>query len=399
MRILLDARHRGTGSGAVSYIRNLVPGLLESGSHHEFVLLRSAGQPRTFQGLSHEVVVPDRSPGTQAIHDQIALPRLLRRLGADAYHPLKYLGTMFPPCPQVTTAHAITEDYEGSFPMSAREAIYWRAMGRRILRRSAVVIAVSDFIRRFLVERIGVPHERVTVVPNGVDPRFRRLEEGRAVGEPDGDPYLLTVGNIFPVKNFLVAVQVLAALAPEFPRLRLRMAGGTGHAYFHEVMAAADRAGITDRIDFLGYVETDRLVPLMNRATLLLMPSLTEGCPVTLLEAMACGTPVIASARGGIPEVGGEAVVLVDEPTDVASWVDATRRLLQDDSGRRRLTRAALARSARYTWPATASRTLEIYDALERDGSLRATISAQPGSRPGRASRQRFRGSRPHGDD
>jgi glycosyltransferase involved in cell wall biosynthesis len=365
MRIVLDTRHRDTGSGAVSYIRHLVPRLLGSDSPHEFIVLRSTGQPHGFEALTEEVVVPDRSAGAQAIHDQVALPRLLRRMGADAYHPLKYLGTMFPSCPQVTTAHAITEDYEGSFPVSAREALYWRVMGRRIIRSSTRVIAVSDFIRRFLIEKIGVPDERVTVVPNGVDPRFRPVGEGTAGDQAGGDPYLLTVGNIFPVKNFLVAVQVLAALAPDHPRLRLRMAGGTGHPYFQDVKAAAEQAGVTDRIDILGYVATDRLVPLMNEATILLMPSLTEGCPVTLLEAMACGTPVVASARGGIPEVGGKAVVLVDDPMDVAGWIDATRRLLQDAAGRRRLSEAALARSARYTWAETTSRTLEVYDALE----------------------------------
>jgi glycosyltransferase involved in cell wall biosynthesis len=387
VRIVLDARYRDTRSGAVSYLSNLVPGLLAAGSDHEFVLLRSAGQPRAFDAPCEEVLVPDRSPGAQAIHDQLVLPRLLRRLGADAYHPLKYLGTMFPSCLQVTTAHAITEDYEGSFPISAREAIYWRHMGRRIIRRSAAVIAVSGYIRRFLIDRIGVSRERIIVVPNGVDGRFRQLADDSATGRgPERNPYLLTVGNIFPVKNFLVAVRVLAALAPAFPRLRLRMAGGTDHPYFQQVKAAAVQAGVADRIDFLGYVEPDQLVPLMNRATVLLMPSLTEGCPVTLLEAMACGTPTVASARGGIPEVGGDAVILVDEPTDVDGWVEATRRTLQDDAGRRRLGRAALARSARFTWTETVNRTLDVYDALERDGSLRSITSGPSPAGSGRGS-------------
>jgi glycosyltransferase involved in cell wall biosynthesis len=363
MRIVLDIRHRGTRSGAVSYIRNLVPGLLRAASGREFVLLRSAGQTIPFDHGCEELIVPPHSPIRQAVHDQTILPRLLGRAGAHIYHPLKYLGTMFPPRHQVTTAHSITEDYHGTFPISAAEAVYWRWMGRQMFRRSAAVIAVSEFIKRFLVDRIGVEPDRITVAHNGIDPRFRQLP--KLGHRPKGhDPYLLTVGNIFPVKNFVMAVDVLAKLAPEYPRLRLRMAGGTGHAYFRSVRAAVERADLGHRVDFLGYVEPDDLVELMNEATLLLMPSLTEGCPVTLLEAMACGAPTIASARGGIPEVGGATVALMEDPSDLAAWVAATRELLEDPGRRQRLGEEARARSSRFTWDATIRQTLDVYDSL-----------------------------------
>lgn len=363
MRILLDVRHRSTRSGAVSYIHNLVPHLLGQGAAHEFTILRSARQQGIHGVDAAELVMPDHSGPVQALHDQLLLPRLLRRAGADVYHPLKYLGSMFPPCSQVTTAHAITEEYHGAFPTSRTEAVYWTHMGRRILRSSAAVIAVSGFIRDFLVERIGIEPRRVTVIPNGIDARFRRLDQpsgGNAIAEP----FLLTVGNIFPVKNFVVAVRMMAALAPAFPRLRLKMAGATGDPYFRQVHAAAERGGVLARVDFLGYVEPDGLVRLMNDATLLLMPSLTEGCPVTLLEAMACGTPVLAAARGGIPEVGGDAVVLVRDPHDASLWIDAARALLHDERARAQLSAAAVERSRQFTWERAAAATLGVYERL-----------------------------------
>jgi glycosyltransferase involved in cell wall biosynthesis len=362
LRILLDMRHRNTLSGSVSYIYNILPRLFGASSEHEFVVLRYEEQ-RLPAGVECEsVVLGAQSGGVQMVYDQVLLPKLLRRVGADLYHPLKYLGSTRPSCRQVTTLHAITESYRGEFPTRFMESIYWQHLGRRILRRSSHIIAVSAFIAEFLVERLGIPAERITVIPHGIDPRFRRLDQsGNGASDP-GSEYILTVGNIFPVKNFLVAVDVLAVLAPEFPALRLKMAGATDHAYCQEIRAAAQAAGIADRVDFLGYVGADELVPLMNRSRLLLMPSLTEGCPVTLLEAMACGTPVIGSRRGGIPEIGGDAIVQLDDPHDRAAWRAAAAELLRDAEARRRLSAAALQRAARFSWEKAAQDTLCVYE-------------------------------------
>jgi glycosyltransferase involved in cell wall biosynthesis len=360
---MLDIRHRDTRSGAVSYIRNLVPALLKSGAGHEYLLLVNEHHAGILDVPCERVLLPRQSPAVQAIYDQLGLPRLIRRVGADVYHPLKYLGSLYSPCPQVTTAHAITAPFEGNFPVGAREAVYWRQLGHHIFRRSAAVIAVSQYIRRFLVEQVGVRPDRITVASNGIDTRFRQLPaHHRRPGA--ARPYLLTVGNIFPVKNFLMAVRVLAAVADEFPELRLVMAGATSHDYFRAVRTAVVAAGLTQRVEFRGYVEPAELVPLMNGAELLLMPSLTEGCPVTLLEAMACGTPVLASGRGGIPETGSDAIRIVSDPMDEPGWIAAASDLLRRPELRRELTDRALRRSALFTWERTAARTLAVYDSL-----------------------------------
>lgn len=363
MKIVLDIRYR-TRSGAASYIDNIVPGLTRSPGRHEFLVLRGHGQVVPPGTDCESFELRNASAASQAVHDQLLLPRLLRRLGADVYHPLKHLGTLYPPCPQVTTAHSITLPFRGHFPISRMAGLYWNVVGTRMFRRSAAIIAVSEFVRDFLIEAIGIEKSRIFVVHHGVDATFRRLPppDGKAATNPP--PYILTVGNIFPVKNFIMAVHVLAALVRDFPQLRLKMAGSTAHPYCDKLRDAARSSEVLDRIDFLGFTPPDRLVPLMNNAQLLLMPSLTEGFALTVLEAMACGTPVVASARGAIPEVGADAVSLIEDPSDVNTWARVTADLLRDDSKRQQLADRALRRAARFDWATAVNQTRGVYDSL-----------------------------------
>ena len=159
------------------------------------------------------------------------MPGIIRRAGAKIYHPLEYLGSWRPPCRQVTTVHAFTEPHEGHFPTRHIENLYGRYMGRGLLKASAHIIAVSEFIGDFLLERIGVPAERIAVIPHGVDARFKPTPASAPEHGRINAPYIMTKGNIFPVKNFVIGVLVLEALSPEFPSLRLKMAGATSRTY------------------------------------------------------------------------------------------------------------------------------------------------------------------------
>jgi glycosyltransferase involved in cell wall biosynthesis len=175
---------------------------------------------------------------------------------------------------------------------------------------------------------------------------------------------VLVVGNVLAVKNQVTAVQAVAQVAERFPRHHLLLAGGTGDPYANKVRTAASAAGIADRVHLMGYVEPERLARLYNATDVLLMPSLTEGCPVALLEALACGVPVIGARRGGIPEVAGSAANLVDDPLDVPAWAAALERLLASPSEREALREQAMARGRLFSWDRTAAETVAVYDEL-----------------------------------
>jgi glycosyltransferase involved in cell wall biosynthesis len=367
MRIALDVRYR-TASGSGMYIEHLVPRMLAANRQHEFVLVSYPSQSVAADSATPRILCPRPAPVLSALWDQAVLPMKLREQRIDLYHGLKLLGPLISGCPQIRSAHSITTRYKGIFPTTWTRAAYWNVLGTHLFRRSVRVVAVSRFVADFLVEALGVDPAKVVVIPNGVDPRFRPLEahEVAATLPPalERHVFLLAVGNVVPVKNHLTVVRAFRKLVRRFPELHLVVCGRDDHPYSARVKAAVAEAGLTTRVHFLGFLDGDALVPLYNRATLLLLPSLTEGFALSALEAMACGTPVIASATGGASEICGDAVALVDDPLDVDAWVATTEQLLASPSRRKSMSRAGRARASTFTWDATAGAVLDLYDRM-----------------------------------
>ncbi len=364
MRVALDIRYH-TASGASNYISNLVPRLLEANTHYELVLLRFADQDDCDDLPLESIPCTRLHKFAQVIWDQSVLPFALRGRGIDLYHPLKFLGCLRRHCPQISVGHSITAPFRGDFPSSRRALAYWSTLGNRLYRRSSHVIAVSEYVKEFLIEVLSVPPEQVTVVYNGKDARFRQCPNVARPAElkvPADRPFILGVGNLFPVKNQLTTVRAFARVADRLPDHALVLAGGTTHPYFMEVSKAVNRAALTERVHFPGFVDADALLYLYNRAEVLIMPSLTEGCPITLLEAMACGLPVVGSRRGGIAELGGEAIRTVDDPHDTEAWATAMLEVVTDSRTRAQMTEASLRRAAEFTWERTGCETLAVYD-------------------------------------
>jgi glycosyltransferase involved in cell wall biosynthesis len=234
---------------------------------------------------------------------------------------------------------------------------------------------------------LGAPPERVAVVPGGVEPSFRPIDDPAALrdvrrrydlGEA---PFILTVGVIEPRKNHRLLFEAYRLLRQQrdLPH-RLVVVGRKGWLW-EEILEVAESSPYRDDIKLVGFVADEDMPALYSAATAFALPSLYEGFGLPPLEAMACGTPVVVSNTSSLPEVVGDAGLLV-EPTDAAALAAALELLLLDEPLRADLRVRALARAATFTWPAAAARLLAVYAQLGgRSGSQPRPTRPNDGSR------------------
>jgi glycosyltransferase involved in cell wall biosynthesis len=285
---------------------------------------------------------------SQILRMGVGLPRLLRRLRPRLAH-FQHVVAPACPCPAVVTIHDLSFERHPQL-MGRRDRIVFRTMVPRSVRQAARVLAVSEWTKRDLIDHYGLPADKIVVTPNGVDTLFRP-----GTG-PEGTPYALFVGTLQPRKDPIAALEAVALANAD---LRLVLVGpdkGLGD----EARRAASRLGLNGRVEFAGHVAKQELAKLYRGAVCLVFPSLYEGFGLPVVEAMASGTPVVAAASGSIPEVAGDAAVLVD-PGDPVALAGGIERAIAD---RERLVRAGLERARHYSWAETATRTLAVYREL-----------------------------------
>lgn len=267
-------------------------------------------------------------------------PRLLLNLMPE--------GLLAPSVPQVTVVHDLLPLlYPAEYP---RQQYYFRYYVPAVLRHSRSVIAISESTRRDLLRFYALPPEKVHVVFSGYDTRVFSPDSARR--EQGGQPYALYVGNVMPHKNLLRLTEAFAQAARRVPgRLLIR---GSGRRVHVTTLRERIRAlQIEDRVDWQPYANPEELPDLYRGARMLLLPSLYEGFGLTALEAMACGTPVVASRTSSLPEVVGDAALLVD-PEDTGAIADAIRRLFGDERMRNDLRERGLIRAKLFSWERTA---------------------------------------------
>jgi glycosyltransferase involved in cell wall biosynthesis len=285
---------------------------------------------------------------SQAFRMAFRLPRLLRRLSPDLAHFLHVV----PPAwrgPSVLTVQDLSFE---RFPelMGSRDRFFFRTFVPRSARRADRVLTGSEWTKRDLIERYGVRAERVVVTPYGVDRAFRPEGPRR-----DGPPYVLFVGSLQRRKAPDLALHALAAADSD---LRLVFAG-PNKGLEDELRRLASDLALDRRVEFAGHVPKDELAALYRGAASLVFPSRYEGFGLPVLEAMASGTPVVAVASSSIPEVAGDAAILV--PADAQELASGIERALAE---RERLVAAGLERAAGFSWAETARQTAQVYREL-----------------------------------
>ena len=295
--------------------------------------------------------------------DQVALPAALRRDAVDVFLSPYYKRPLAAPCPTVITIHDL---FFIGYP-GRRRPLYDAAMTRlaRLYAAGAsAIIADSEHSRRAIVERLGLAAERTVVIPVGLGPEFRPTAPSPAqrARYALGPRYALYVGNFMPHKNLPRLLRAWAAL-PETLRSghRLVLAGGD-LARRPALASLAASLGLGDRVGLPGLIDDADLPALYGGAAVVVQPSLEEGFGLPVLEAMACGAPVVAGRRGALPEVVGDAGVLVD-PEDEPALTAALARVLGSPVERQGLVGRGLARSAHFGSERTAGRVIELLQA------------------------------------
>lgn len=359
MRIAVDARLLGTrDTGSAVYTRALLQAVARLSDPYECVLICGPGTGSGWQ-LDHRFTwleAPEAALMDER-WEQLDLPALIAEAGPDVYLSLTGVLPAVKTCAQVTVIHDTgVEDEPGFYATSL-----WHYL-KRWLRAAALqadrVVTVSRFSNSGIERAYGVSSERIDVVSPAAEEIFQPVPD-------DGDrrrllsrygleePYVITVAASEPNKNLPAVLEAYRLAGGRTGTgCSLALAGGAGDAA-SALHQAIRRLGLEGDVQLLGYVPRDHLPVLYGGAACFLWASLYEGFGLPPLEAMACGTPVVSSDRAAMPEVLGEAAMLVD-PTDPRAMSDALRAVLSDQPLRERLRAAGLERARCFSWETAA---------------------------------------------
>lgn len=375
MRIGFNARYLRHPSrrGFNRYTHALATALAGLGDVEIFLISDASVHPSFLEGLPARVVTV-RSV-RHLWWEQIVLPRLIRELELDVFHAPASVGLpLGKPCAYVLTVHDVIGQAAPHLVARASPLarLHHRARQRIALRRADAIITESNHAKRDIARWLSVPPERMTVIRGGVDARFRVFESTAAVTEVTARyglarPYLLYVGGFDRRKNVgaLIEAYSLSRAREAADLVLVGALGAEGEALSRKAAALA----VGTQAVFLGYVSDEDLPALYNGAALFVYPSLYEGFGLQLVEAMACGVPVIAANRTALPEVLDGAGVLVD-PEDPVALAEAIDAVVFDQALAARLREQGLRVAAGLTWERAARRTREVYRVAIDGGHL-----------------------------
>src|SRR6202162_4883069 len=377
VKVAIDIR-RMTEFGVGTYIRNVVRTLGRLDRENEYLLIGTPAKvdeigalPPNFHPIP--LLAPERT-----LRGYREFRSALKRMNCDLIHiPNLFSVPRVLPCPYVMTVHDMLEHMTRAHAQSALWRSIYFQMTKRVLAGAARIFAVSNFTRNEIEKLFEIPSERVEVVYNAIDERFLRGHATEADRELIAQrylvnyPFILYAGAIRPHKNVVRIIEAFSALKSElqkehqFPDLKLIIIGDdlSSHPRLRRTVV---RSCVQKDVRFLGFVPIEVLRIFYDVAKIFVFPSLYEGFGLPPLEAMAHGTPVVTSNTSSLPEVAGNAALLVN-PENVFEIRRGLQRVLLDPVLRARMKQRGYEQAQRFSWTSSVSRILEIYREVAGD--------------------------------
>jgi len=376
VRVAIDIR-RINEFGVGTYTRNAIRTLARLDNSNEYFLLGIPGRLGDAEPLPKNFITVPTHPNEFSLNSYLELNRILKQHRCDLLHvPHLFWKPQSVPCPYVVTVHDLLDHlYKVNSASWAKRQLHFE-FTKRVLHRAARIFAVSNFSKQDTERLFAVPGNRIEVIYNALDDRFR---QGHAT---DADrrliaeryqvtyPFLLYAGRISPHKNVIRIIEAFSALKTElqkegkYPDLRLIIIGDELSKH-PDLRRAVIKSRAQNDVRFLGFVPIGVLRIFYDLAKIFVFPSLYEGFGLPPLEAMAHGTPVVTSNTSSIPEVVGNAAVMVN-PENVFEIMHALHRVLLDQPVREKLKARGVLQAQKFSWDDSVRRMLEVYHEVVR---------------------------------
>ena len=364
MRVAIDAR-KLHDYGIGTYVRNLVHELSRRDDDAEYVLLCAPADVESLKQLGPRFTPVVERSGNYSIREQFGVPLTLARTRIDLFHAPHYVVPALTTRKYVVTIHDCIHLRFPQYLPNRAALFYAQKMMSMAAKRSKRVLTVSEASKADILHYLGVPASKVEVIYNALDQRLaapRTQEEIDRVRERFqlNSPFILYTGNIKPHKNLDRLIEAFYLVRRGgLEDLKLLIIGDEISKY-PNLRRLVHRYQLHQHVRFLGFVPDATLAVLYQLASVFVFPSLFEGFGLPTLEAMASGTPVITSNVSSLPEVVGDAAVLID-PMNPNAIADAIGRVLGDTSLRAELVRRGRERVKRFSWERSAARVHEVY--------------------------------------
>lgn len=361
-----------TEFGIGTYIRNVVRTLARLDRDSKYLLIGPPAKMAEFGALPANFRMVPLSAGDDTFSGNVDFRAIVRRLNCDVVHiPHLFWIPRGLNCPYILTVHDLLEHMYGSRNASPLRRSLYFYMTRRALRGAARIIAVSQFTKNEVHKLLAIPDDRIEVVYNAIDERFLHGHASQADCElieqryQVNHPFILYAGAIRPHKNVVRIIEAFSALKNELAKeqryedLKLIIIGDdlSSHPRLRRTVV---RSGVQHDVRFLGFVSIEVLRIFYDVAKVFVFPSLYEGFGLPPLEAMAHGTPVVTSNTSSLPEVVGNAALMVN-PENVFEIRRALQEALLDSEVRNRMKQRGCEQAQRFSWTSSVSRILEIY--------------------------------------